>query len=524
MQITATTKSGAIASDEVFAKISHRGEDIFFSVRYIVSKSQLIKFDVFEHLTAFWKQLSESEQDAIFQLYKDILDIFIGSDSYANNPAYSLVMLQQTISEKCREILNIQNYERVHRWVAIKSNLSAPSDFSDVYVEKLEENKSRDLTYTKGEYVELLALSVLFKSVVPIFGEFINNTQKLVANHHKELYAFSMVEGSDVLSSAAFAKFAKYVETKVKDAGYRTETSLTEAISSEDYSMWMISSVVVRRLSVSDIRGEDPNIHLLSCIHKFVKEQTQPEHDQGPLIREKMHDGGRGDSESEISTLENVKVKLDLSIGSIVEMEYVVSNPYQVAEILCPEVARDELDKSLTTARNLLARELHLGPLTILQWMVKPIVPPQAVDYYKKETIINLLGVVEAMLWHRGHRFLAAWLTSYPDLKELDFIAERLSRRQLEAPLAFKLRELFPHYPIVGGKVSKGKKYKDEHIDSVAVGTINYLASGMEEERWITTIAKEKYQTIFGASGTRRLPIDPDFQNHLARLIIEIAQ
>jgi len=468
--------------------------------------------DVFEQLNAFWATLSLQDHAYVFDLYRKIYDLLTTD--------FEMLIYVRDLNRYVAELLNFHEYERMRHWLVFMSDVVIPCNFSEEYKPAENKKTSREQTYTKGEYVGLVTLSVIFRTLIPVWGEFIACTKRETGTKFKEYYAFQLCSKSQILHSDPFQKLKLYVDLAIGDDN-QDKDNIIEGISSEDFVNWMIARIFVRRLCVGDISGtgENPEANLVTSVRKFVTQQIKSDDTAGDTsIKNKENDdGGSMDSVDKLSVLERYKNKHNISIGDITVLEYSVSNLPALAFRLSQNMTMELLERSLSSVQMLNTIPIRDPQITLLRWVMKPVISPQGILYLSKPSIVNLLGVAQAVLWARGYHFLAMLVTSYADIASDELRVSGMdSRAQLSKEKRARLDELYPYMKNIGSRRSGQKPV------NMAVHSIDIIVENLSVYSWKLSADTEMVELATGPNPAYRLTIPYSIRNDLADLVIEI--
>lgn len=490
-------------------KISHKGRDVSFSVASY-GRTAFSKFNVFEYLNQYWYSLPENQQDDIFNDYCEI--------SQAFNSIWSRVELTRSLIPLVSRMLSRYSESAVRDWIIVKSDVIIPYHFEDIYKESADKKGTRDQTYTKSDYSKLISLTLILHSVVPIWGEYITQTKKEIGLQFKEYFAYPLITKSSLVEWESFKKLELYVSlnTHIED---NINAKILAGISSEDYPLWMIANVVVHRLCLGDIKGSDPEANLVSYIFQYIKQKNDTkDFRSGEMIKEKdLTSSGESESEDDkLSVLETFRRKFNVSLGEIVEIRFSVSDNHKVAKYLEPNINLDFVDSCIATASKL--RDItSLDPQVVLtQWIFATIVSPRAIPYLDAGQLSTLMGITQAVLWHRGFKYLSILSTCYPNLVEGELtMVKGDSRSRITKEIVAELDKYYPYMRAIGKK-------SDTKSQNEAINSIELLSEMFSSCSWLTTADDSLLGELFTNINSRRIPIVKDIKNIIAELVVSL--
>lgn len=491
-------------------QISHGDEHMNFSASCFGRSNFEQGYDVFDHLNKYWATFDKAEQSHIFNIYRDIAMLF--------GAVISRTELTIELNKKVIELINFHSFERAYQWIMFEADIAIPSNFDNEYIHSIDRQGSREQTYIRSDYVKLITLALILRTLLPIWGEFIARTRQESGTTFKEYYAFQLLNRADVLKSEPFQKLVVYIERTVGEDKSNPST-IIEGISSEDFSRWMMALVIIRRLSTGDIRGLDARANMVTYIHKYITAKMKGS-DLAPdsMVKAKLYDdGGGGDIESKLSSLERYKIKHDISQGEITELEYIISDSKRIAYRLSANMTDELLERSMQSTQILMNHDIIEPQMTILRWIFKKIISPRGIMYLDKRTIVIAMGVLQAVLWARGHKYLSLLVTSHI-LKHDNFIyiGNTDSRQRITKDMQAELDSLYPHFKIIGGKKTGLKPV------NLATRSIEMVADNFSMFTWSMTADEELIKEAFGNCNSRRIQVPSDIKLRLARLVIEL--
>lgn len=492
--------------------IEHNGETLGFSVSVFGRVSFQKDFEVFDQINNYWADQPVEVQAKIFNLYKDIHMSYEDIQLYNDLTAF--------ISDKITQLYEIISYQSVHDWMMFRGNLIVPTYLEDDYKASIDNNTSREKTYTKKDYVELMVLSLSLRCMVPLWGEYIANTRREKGTHFKEFYAFQLLNKTQLMKTQPMTKLMSYVENIVGIGNKFRPDNTLRWIASDDFNYWLLAIVCVKKLSVCDIRGIDPDFNPISHLYKYIKQKVDcNDNNFEKLYKEKTFSEGAGDVESKLSSLEMYKIKTNISPGEIVELEYSLSDIYTSATKLTSLLDIDSFNKCLETSHILMNHRIQEPQLILLSWVFKPVISPRGLMYLSKPTIVRALGALEAVLWARGHEYLAIIASAYAKTSDRDMVVSPVDSKTRTSPEL--LEELQKYYPFTKPTNSKKKNNHPVNSTSLIIESIDNLADQLTMYSWKSTAAESKLRKVF-KSTSKRMPIKPDIKNHITKLVIEL--
>jgi hypothetical protein len=312
-----------------------------------------------------------------------------------------------------------------------------------------------------------------------------------------------------------------YVEKSLPPDKSLAAAILGGAISSEDFPTWMLGLVLVRRLSVGDVRGLDPVSSLVTFIYKYIDQKARG-HDNTfiGMVKDKIVEGLGQEGENNLSKLEGYKIKQEIPAGDITVIEHYVEDIYNVALRICPDIDPELVRQSEESTRLLANYQIWQPQMKIMQWVLKPVVPPRGLMYLNKMLALRAMAAAQALLWHRGHFEIAALLSA---IEQDNSDAQQLMGTETRARIPKELTEVLDKlYPF--SRKPPGKSKANAKRLNPASEAIDSVAGALNEHAWRLTLPSEWTAKVTGNKNTRRYGVPHDIKVKLANLTIAIAQ
>lgn len=511
MKIEENTSS--IIDGKASVRVTHLSESLHFNLssqfKKAVDPKNAARFDLFHQINSYWAKLPLADQTEIFNIYKKINNIYYSSFSRDNK--------FQEINNLCVALLDAHDFNRVRDWVSLKSDIIIPrNNFLTEYVESYDNPGSSEKTYLLTHYVDLVTMSLILRTMVPVWGEQLFNIGTDKNSNFREFYAFKLINGSKLQHCPAYEKLRIFIDhTLSKDK--INLNSVFDGVSSEDHPYWLLSLIMIRRLCIGDIRGTEGKGNLVTVIHKFITTSTKesdgnPEHN----IKFKKLDKGGSDGRDSLSSIEMFKLRSDKSPGAIVELRNTVADVYDATYYIEPDIDKKLIDLSIRNTSVLKEDIFPEVQKLLMGWVLAPRVSHKAVHYFDSRALANCAAITQAVLWHRGFYYLAALITARV-IEDDIFQTTGSSFGKDDKVLIERLNELFPHK-----RVSNKKDGSSE--PNMVVEDVKDIAVALTHENWFITLDDSQLPKLQEYTTTRRLPIISATRNQLLALAIDLAE
>lgn len=501
-------------SPNAMLEIHHKGVVVPFSIRSIgkvnFQNPKDPSFNVFDQLNGYWSSLSESTQDQLFKVYENIANE-IGS-------AWSISSMAEALIELSRQLMEFHHLEDIQSWLYATNAIILPGDLVAEYQHSVDHNTSPEKTYTRREYMDLVTMSIALRAMLPVWGEYILHIRGEIGNDFKEFDAFNLLNNSYIVQSPAMAKLKLYIE-RIIEKNPSPPDNVLNGITTADLPRWMLSLVVIKRLCLADVRGVNQDEHLCRLIYRLLAQRT--DNTSGNFqdkVRLKEPREGTDGGMDKTSALERFKTPAPYSIGNIVELEVWLKDLMGAAEKLAMGIDPELVRRSVESAQALHSASCLDMQVTLMRWVFKHIVSPRGMMCLSPDHIINAIGVSQAVLWYRGHKYLSILQSACPITSDEGMTVSPVSSRErISQDRQEVIAKLYPYDRPNGKKQSTVKT-----INSCVQG-IDILVEQMSMYSWRPT-ADEQLVTEALGSNVRRITIRSDIRNVIADLAIELGQ
>lgn len=488
--------------------IEHRGEELRFLANVFGRKAfQNTAYDVFDHINRYWDGLPGYTQDAIFSVYKDVSAAF----DMVTNMDEVFTILNRSIAK----LIEYHPLEQLEFWLSTDPTIFVPDTVKDAPPDPNENMFTNEKTYTRRDYFPLIALSMFLRTIVPIWGQYIESIRQNSEMNRKEFIALQLLRGTGLLECKAMNRLRVYINetAAVNDVDY---AKILSGFSSEDIGFLFLALVCVRRLCLGDLRGVDPKTQIIATVFKFLAQKTFNQTESEITIKKEDLRGEGGADTGKHSILESYRKRTELSLGEIAEMEYALEDLIGIAQRLEPTITEQEVMSSVATAAALENERITNVQLVMAGWLIKDQITPHALYYVSKRHNARLLGALEAVLWKRGYKYLASIITSHAIIGQEEIIVGNISsREQIDPRLVLELKK---YYPFEWSTVRKNVETPQPHG---VVHSIDHIVDELTFHAYRSTMAESKLKEIYNEI-RRKVSVFSDIKNILAELVIDI--
>jgi len=499
-------------------EISYNNVTINFNISTIVNKRNKDEIDSdkqFVLLHAYLDYKGDAFKTALMNKYIEAEEIL-----FDNIGRVEIMPLPYELVNGILELMDLEDVyhfiKNVYKYQALRS---MPDEFDNKMVE--DGLGTRVQTYTKTDYLQLIAFVQVLKSIIGPIGQFgfMNNSE--LGKIHNHYILFNFITQHKISESEPYIKLYGLVDKVIESVNRSEDESLIRIIEkripSDEMVVWVLSIVMMQKIAMATILDDTENKHIITRTYNFVNNKLKVKGDTSNAIRSKksMVDTESGDGDQE-SILESYRITSNLPAGSVVELEWSLENlrdnPLKLCKNLDLKVYGDAL--SFTT-------KLHHGTLTrvqitLLGWVLKEVIDPRSLEYVKLDAIISSLALAFAYLWTHGFKYLALLLTSL-QAEQDDTVVINFTTNKSRITKEHKdtLDTIFPYKKVIVTTATANREV------NVAETSANNMADEFYKQRWIFTAPSEYILEVKdNASQTMLVPSDLKIQ--LANLIIHL--
>lgn len=495
-------------------KIEHGGRELLWDVSCFDKRAFDGRYDLVKHVNGYWSRMLPARQEKVFGIFQTIRTIF--EDGSSTSAMINDLLPQITALFEEHSLEDIQHYIAFYA-----TDIVTPTTFMDAYTPNEDRPSTREKTYTKSDYQQLVTLALALRVMIPIWGEFIYRTWNETGTNFKEYHAYKLLSQTKLVHSPPMEKLKIYVENNIK-SDKSMASAIVGGVGSEDYSEWLLALVLVRRLCIGDISGyaagDAQLTNLVTFIYNFIiyKVTGNTSTSFGEMIRNKEFESGESSNEHNASRIENYKIKQESPIGDMVILEHYMEDPSKVAMQLKIE-DMGLLNQFLAASAQLETEQLYQGQIILTQWTLATVLSPRGIPHLSKKKTITAIALAQTWLWEQGHFELACLISSIASQNKGELqLSGNDSRARIPKDMMEQLQQLYPFT-----KVSSAKQRTKP--TNPAVEAIDSVASMLGARDWILTVPDAMAIKVTQNQSLRRYSCPYDIRYLLAKLAIQLA-
>lgn len=462
---------------------------------------------VFRDINGFWAQLPMEKQDDIWGCYQLIHETLNGVGDFAK--------LQNRLSGLVKTLYEYHSLQDINKYVQLYTNIAYPVSLKEIY----GPNDPKDRTYLRSDYVKLVNLAIALRPMVPIWGEYILRVRNQSGSNYKEYQAVGLLSKAYIISCEPMTQLRDYV-TSSSQYATRSVSAIMGGLGSTELPEWLLAITLIRRVALGEVSAIDDKTNLVSNIYNFVTNTlTSLDRKFDGRINEKYRENDGAGDDDNASLAESYKIKQPVSDGDLIAIGVYCEDPHKLALQIDPSVSLDVLNSCLHSLDNMGEMEIKQHHITLTQWVTAVTLPPRGIPHLNKPTMLNVMAVTQAILWHWGFNDLACLATaSTVEMKANYLLGAADSRAKISRALVEELALAYPHVP---RPTNRERTVRQSNPGCKAV---DLLCAEMVRSEWYIHAPQELINISSAGNNNRRMVIPADIKNQLAELVLKIAK
>lgn len=511
-------------SIDIYVETVHKGQVLRWSTVPQVFKPEV---DVFKHINQYWSTLPVQTQDQIFEVFERIHKTY--------NDIWDQDRLMIALRPLVAELFYLHPQESIQFWVNLKSDILVPPSVKTRFDVNEGMIGTRERTYLVDDYKKLIALAISMRLMIPVWGEFINRGRKEFGTIYKEYQAYQLLAHSPVIDCEAMERLRTFIEHTIpKD--HPIDGAIINAISREDFPVWVTSITVVRRLCYADVSGIDRDgSSLVTYLYNFIDNKVKTIDSQMGKIMDKTSSETSSDGENNLSKLEGFKVKQTVTSGDICSIQVFIEQAIGYAikqsqtqvklekpNCLLSRMCEDEdfptlVENSFTAAITSLQNDkLTVPQVSLAGWVLSSLIPVRSLPYLSKIDVISMMAISQAYLWKNDYKDLAVLVTASPKESHNHGMHTITDARLL---VSKPTREEFSTYfPYMRRTSSRAKNIRPINL---VTNSIDDISEQFSRYSWISNIPVS-WTTDREIQNRSRFLIPSNIREQLTKLVISL--
>lgn len=445
-------------------------------------KNEKNLFTLYDYINLYMETLPESSQQELYALYSKAYK----EEVYINYMDQDNVAILENDLQRATELLDYTRFKIfVHSTV---DKIQIPKDINDEFTYDPNMNTTREKTYIKSEYVDLIALVMFIRALVPVYITYYNYIKQTTPYYHYRLYLiFNNIE--ELANSPEIDKLRTYIDFNKMSIIDKNKTNISiinNGFSDDDIIDSLVAEVIFSKLIVIDFYNDQSNF--IAFIYQTIRYKGKFSTATEDTIKNKttMTDPNKED----MSYFEDYRKATTIPLGVITEIQYSLSDTDRIIQTIGassydPLMYKEELKNIKVYEDN----RLEKVQINLLGWMLNKYINPRALFYIDYRKLVELTLLSKVILLKNNHGFIGSLLGSYSD-KSSTFM-NVLVRHGISKDY---IDELKPYFTFINldNKENVIKTTIEEMVEQIV--SINWIPVGNVDSRYVSS--KDNYLII----------------------------
>ena len=382
--------------------------DIVFDMSKAINKGELSKadnsFNVLVRILEYAK-VSAEYHILMGELHDNIISM---SDIDISNALSKIIGLLPI--EKIEEFLSMENYK-------------SPINLMEVFNEDIIRNKegSREQTFTRQDYRDLVKMSILLKMIVPILSRYIY-IYDIDMSSSGSIKVYRLVDRIDAIRTLpAYEKMAAFVSKNIGGDDSITELDvsriLNKNITRTKFDQFIITSIIMFLGVVGTPDADTVQHSMVSDMSRLCKNKTA-------LSKNVMLNNtniSSDEDDSNAATTDTYTSVSEIPIGYVEEYIYsygpipaspwnnytAISSLDNIRSQISIPIDDKYIQEALAIKDTLINRKLDRSQRAIICWLGFSVIESKYLSYLEKEITVNFRILTYAMLKTHGINSIA---------------------------------------------------------------------------------------------------------------------
>lgn len=494
-------------------RISYEDQSIDVEVPSYASAAIIRREEMFDELNTFLSTFSKADRKTLWEL-------FLKSTELLSEEFRSSYMVRDGLEEVVKGIYEIVTYQRLKSWVD-HAGLVIPPDVSDKFEEFTPEGNRnyRSRTYIREDYIDMVALALGLRLMIPIWGTYVNTVAVHGGNGFKESEVVKLIEQAGLQFWPPYRRMLEYI-----DASIDKEVSMTmvmATLSSAETPRHLMAMALVRKISIGPISSAVAQESLARILFNYVTGTHQRMDDRfKPMIGTVHAKRSRLDrnDEDNSSVLDGYQQATEITEGDRQLIEVYSENIANIVKRIAPDLSIRRVRQCIREVSRVDGRDIEPFQKAIVFWVIR-VISPEARELLMKLTMFRLMGITQAILDHWGYHELAILVAAeefIDDSGEVYMssdVRSKLSKQQIEI-----LDKQYPYYRQTTRRAEPGKRNNE------AIIAIDMVTEWMSGRAWMPHAPEDIIAKIPLLAETGNMYVPGDIKRQLADVIIKINQ
>jgi hypothetical protein len=509
MQINVHDKSG---KGITAISVEHLGETIILSAGSYHSAAIINRDELFKETNEFLATLPKDSQNKLWEIYKRVRD-YLSTDDLRSS-----YFVRAEIEQVVKDIYQIVTYEVLSNYVA-HARLLIPADVSEKFEEYSDRGRNyRERTYIRSDYIDMVALALGLRFVVPVWGVYVQTVTGVNGNAYKESEAVKLIELAGLGEWPPYIRMNEYIEASVEKE--TTMTMVMAGLSSEEVPRLLMAMALVRKISIGPLSTTSERDSLARSLFNYVtfthlRMDGRFQSVTGVVQAKRHRNLDKGDEDNS-SVWDDMAQTTEITEGDRQVIEVYSEGVENILKRTLCEVPMARVQQCISICSRRELRPIEPFQKAIIYWVIRSI-SPEAREILLKRTGFRLMGIAQAVLDHWGFHELAVLISAEEYVSDDGDVfmpsepRNKITKQQLEV-----LDAQYPYYRQETKRSEPGKR------NNVAVTAIDQVVDWMSGRAWKPHAPRDLVERIPMLPQMGHFYISGDIKRQLADMVIHV--
>ncbi len=404
---------------------------------------------MFTEINGYWKTLPSKDLDMLFDLYEiaheDIIESPTQSERYTSVRAGINKIVDQ-----------FHRFEDVAKFMADKP-IKPTDNVKESFDSSIHDTISRQTTYIMSEYRDLAILTVILRSVAPIWN--LTSRMTTVANEkagkvYHEIEMFSMLANTDLIDCDAFRRLQEFVNAQwdkfetgrnKQEAKNSILSSVVAGLGTSDIPNYLLATSVVNKLAVREVNTFRDEGDLITHVYQRIDTEVKKLAVKFARLKPKV-DKRMGEDEDKTGYLESFRTRETVRRDVHILVQYYLYDYRAAKRALDEEIPVSLVKACIESFNTHKPLPIRSDQCAIVQWVMAKVVQPRSIPHIDRQAMINAMGITQAALIHWRMRNIAALMSAKPAPSDPDSILITTPFDAVTNDVRQRLSETYPYY------------------------------------------------------------------------------
>lgn len=502
-------------------RVSHKDQKIYFDAStYTKTTDRTESVDtarMFDEFNSYLETRPEAEQDQMWELCLRAHQIL--------QTQTNVDMIESQLQRVVREIYTLLDLDDIRTWAVFKSSVRIPTNLLNAF-QDTDTDEFRDRTYLRSHYIDLVAMAIALRPMVPIWGHYIDIIEGVTGSNYKEYMASRLLHDSKLFTTPTMKRLRTFVEVTLRNSkdNVNNAAAILAGMGTAEQPDWVRALVIVRRLAISKISAEDDTSHIITNVFQYVNSTIKSQDRKfgkfyGGRVSDKNDATSNkyGNDEQTVSQMEMYKMKQKVPDGDIAVLNVYVCDRHRAALRIDPTIDTQLVDSCYAAVQVLQQQEIMKHQSTLVQWTMSSVLPAPAGDSLNKTAILHAMAVTQAVLWHWQFYDLAALVTATAIPMNNAYGGYSFSGGRIPRGTMEQLQSIYKYYQ--AGRGAKGQSPRATNVGAKAVDKFCTLIFPYD---WRLNCPAGLANKTNRIENSKKMVVPGDIREQLANLLIRI--